>query len=151
MAENRVIGLNNRLPWHLPADLQHFKQLTLDKPVVMGRNTFASLGKPLPKRDNWVLSRQGDFSAPGCKVAHAISDILALDAPEMMIIGGGQIYQQFLPLACQIYLTVIHTHIAGDTWFPELDAHWGMVEQTHHPQDARHAQAFSFQVWRKHS
>ncbi len=125
MAANRVIGLNNKMPWHLPADLQHFKAVTLGKPVVMGRKTFESIGRPLPGRRNIVISRQ---TAPSDSKVEWVSSIeqafdLLSDAPEVMIIGGAEIYKQCLPLASRLYLTEIELNTPGDAWFPDYQAH----------------------------
>lgn len=126
-ARNRVIGRDNKMPWHLPADLKHFKALTLSHPVIMGRKTFesiiASLGKPLPGRDNIVISRNAHFSAPGCIVAGSLEHALTAcaNAPEAFVIGGGEIYRQALPLAQRLYLTEIDADFDGEARFPEFD------------------------------
>jgi len=138
MAKNRVIGVNNTLPWHLLADLKHFKALTLNKPIVMGRQTYLSIGKPLPKRENIILTTNKKFHAPGCHIVHSIDDVLKLarNAPEVMIIGGATVYQQFLPHAYRMYLTYIDTHIEGDTLFPEWNENeWTVTERIEHTAD----------------
>ena len=120
MAENDVIGRGNQLPWHLPADLRHFKSLTLGKPVLMGRKTFESIGKALPGRLNIVMSRSAGFSPLDCVVVKTLDDArLAAGAqPELMVIGGSELYRQCLPFARRIHLTLIHTRIEdGDTMF----------------------------------
>ena len=129
MAENRVIGRNNNLPWYLPNDLKYFKQVTMGKPIVMGRLTFESIGKPLPGRTNIVITRNADWHADGVKVAHSLeeaqefarlqAEIDAVD--ELMIIGGDQIYQLSAPFVDRIYLTQVHAEVEGDAWFPEID------------------------------
>ncbi|MCK6474754.1 MAG: dihydrofolate reductase [Planctomycetes bacterium] len=123
MAENRVIGRDNKLPWHLPDDLQHFKRLTTGHPVVMGRKTFISVGKPLPKRENVILTRNKEFSAPGIVVCHSAEDVAARypGETEVFICGGEEIYRLFLDRADRIYLTVIHQSFDGDACFPEFD------------------------------
>lgn len=121
MAKNRVIGKDNAMPWHLPADLKHFKQVTMAKPIIMGRKTFASLGRPLPGRQNIIITRNADFVADGCDVVSSIDAALvkAGDVPAVMIIGGAEIYRQFLPLATCLHLTFIDLETEGDTYFPE--------------------------------
>ena len=133
MDAQRSIGLDNQMPWHLPADLRHFKAQTLHKPVIMGRKTILSMGSALPRRDNIVMSRQQGFEFEGCRVAQSIPEALELagDAAEVMVIGGGVIYEQFLPMAQRIYLTEIQRAFGGDTFFPELSmAAWREVERT---------------------
>jgi dihydrofolate reductase len=129
MAENRVIGRNNQLPWYLPEDLRYFKRVTMGKPVVMGRKTFESIGKPLPGRTNIVVSRNPDFHAEGVRVvkdlmmARAVCESFAIveGIEEVMVIGGAQIYEQALPMADRLYLTEVHAEVAGDALFPEFD------------------------------
>jgi dihydrofolate reductase len=123
MAQNRVIGNNNELPWRLPADLKHFRQLTMGKPVLMGRKTFESIGKPLPGRTNIIVTKNPGFSAKGCNVVHDIDAALkqAGSCTEVMVIGGASLYSQTLPLADRIYLTIIHQDFIGDTRLPAID------------------------------
>lgn len=123
LARNRVIGTENRLPWRLPEDLAHFKALTLGHPLLMGRKTFESLGRPLPGRTNIVISRNPGYAPPGCQVADSIAAALALceAAQEVFCIGGAQLYSQVLPLADRLYLTEVQVDAAGDAWFPEFD------------------------------
>jgi len=147
MTENRVIGRDNGMPWHIPADLAHFKRLTLGKPVVMGRKVFESLGRrPLPERHNIVLSRDPAYDAPGCtRVTDPEAALAAAgDAPEVMIIGGEQIYRLFLPRAERIYLTLIHTRLDGDTHFPELDSGWCETAREEYPASDRSPYDLSF-------
>ena len=126
MANNRVIGADNAMPWHLPADLAHFKRTTLGKPVIMGRKTYESIGRALPGRLNIVITRDDQYSLEDATVVHSPEEALALaneqDTPEVMIIGGGNIYQQFLPQASTLYLTFIDLDVAGDTQFPDYEA-----------------------------
>lgn len=124
MASNRVIGLNNKMPWHLSADLKKFKQITLGAPILMGRKTYESIGRPLPGRTNIIISRNPAYRQPGCLVFNDIGQALAScsDANEVFIIGGSDFYQSMLPLADTVYLTQIHQDFDGDTFFPELDA-----------------------------
>ena len=122
MDRRGLIGANGRLPWHLSADLKHFKAITMGKPIVMGRKTHASIGRPLPGRENIVLTRDPGYSAPGCTVLRSVEAVLAHcgAAEEIMIMGGAEIYARFLPRAARIYLTRIDAEVDGDTRFP----HW---------------------------
>lgn len=123
MANNRVIGKDNQMPWHLPADLGHFKAITLGKPVIMGRKTYESIGRPLPGRRNIVISRNGSYKAEGCETAVSLEDAMKLvdEVEELMIIGGGHLYSQAIPLAEKLYLTFIDLDVDGDTQFPQFD------------------------------
>lgn len=147
LAQNRVIGRGNGMPWRLPADLRHFRALTLGKPVIMGRRTYESLGRPLPERENIVVTRNSDFRAPGCLVAHDLGQALAAagEAPEAMIIGGANLYAQALPLAGRMYLTLVHAWFLGDTRFPEYaEAEWRLAESSRRAPDAKNPYACSF-------
>jgi dihydrofolate reductase len=147
VAENGAIGSGNRLPWHLPDDLKHFKALSLGKPVVMGRRTFESIGRPLPGRPNIVISRQGGLAIDGVRVAHSLDEALAAagSVPEVVVIGGAQIFRQVLPRTDTIHLTRVHARVAGDVFFTELDpAQWREAAVEHHAADERHQYAFSF-------
>lgn len=131
-AENAVIGLNNTLPWHLSADLQRFKQITMGKPIIMGRKTHESIGRPLPGRDNVVISRNRDYCANGCFAFTSLSAALAAytEAEEVFIIGGAGLYADALDKAEYIYLTQIHQTFTGDTFFPALPkALWQEVKK----------------------
>lgn len=123
LAKNRVIGIENRLPWRLPEDLAHFKALTLGHPVLMGRKTFESLGRPLPGRTNVVITRNPDYRRDGCRVAASIPAAIALcgDADEVFFIGGADLYAQAIPLADRLYLTEVDVEATGDAWFPDYD------------------------------
>lgn len=129
MSENRVIGRNNKLPWHLPNDLKYFKRLTSGKPVIMGRKTYESIGRPLPNRVNIVLTRDTGFQAEGIKVVHTLPDAIELaqaeglisGAEEVIIMGGEEIYRLAMPFADRLYVTLVHAHVDGDAWFPEID------------------------------
>ncbi len=123
MAENFVIGSNNKLPWHLPADLQHFKKLTMGKPILMGRKTYESIGKALPGRKNIILTHDKNFFVPDCVVVHSIDEAFAVAVPadEMFVIGGAVLFEQMLPLIERLYLTMIHQEFVGDAFFPRLD------------------------------
>lgn len=136
MARNRVIGREGQLPWHLPADLKNFRRLTLGRPVLMGRRTFESLGRPLPQRLNLVLSRDPLYRPPGCRVAASLDEAMALagDAEELMVIGGGLLYAEALPRAGRQYLTLLQEDFPGDTFYPALDpAAWRPVRHEFHP------------------
>jgi dihydrofolate reductase len=123
LSDNQVIGVENRLPWHLPEDLAHFKALTLDKPIIMGRKTFDSIGRALPKRRNIVLSRQKDLSLSGCDVVSTFEQALALvkGADQIMVIGGEMLYRLAWPYLTHLELTRVHLQIEGDTFFPTLE------------------------------
>ncbi|MCT8124873.1 MAG: type 3 dihydrofolate reductase [Alishewanella aestuarii] len=148
MAQQRVIGLNNQMPWHLPADLQHFKKVTLGKPVVMGRKTFESIGRPLPGRRNIVISRQTPAVDSPVEWVSSIEQALALlaEQPEVMIIGGAEIYRQCLPLAQRLYLTEIALETAGDAFFPDYHAegNWQEIAREEHPQSAENPLGYRF-------
>lgn len=147
MTKNNVIGHQNQLPWHLPDDLKHFKALTLNKPIIMGRKTYVSIGKPLPQRQNIVLTQDQNFTAPGITIAHSITECFNITqtAEEIMIIGGASIYQQFLPYATRIYLTLIDAKINGDTFFPEWNKQeWCTLSSEAHSSDEKHQFGFSF-------
>lgn len=149
MSENRVIGKDNKLPWHLPADLKHFKEITTGHHIIMGRKTFESIGKSLPNRVNIVLSRDTDFVASGCQTVTSIDSALeiakAAQQHEIFIIGGAEIYRQLLSRIKRLYLTIVHTNIEGDAWFPELDtASWHEVSRERHEADEKNTYAYSF-------
>ena len=131
MDKNRLIGSKNGLPWHLPADFKHFKEVTLGKPVLMGRRTFESIGRPLPGRKNVVISRSG-FGADGVEDVNSIETGLDLvaDAEEVMIIGGANIYEQMISRADKMYLTFVDAECEGDAWFPTIDPDdWNIIDQ----------------------
>jgi len=131
LSSNRVIGLNNRMPWHLPADLKRFKAITWGKPLLMGRKTHESIGRPLPGRHNIVLSANPDYQAEGCSVAHSLEEAMALagEAGELMVIGGATLYERLLPQASLLYLTLIEREFDGDTYFPSFSPEdWREVE-----------------------
>jgi len=160
LAENRVIGRDNQLPWHLPNDLKYFKNVTLGKPVVMGRKTYESIGRPLPGRTNIVITRQADYQPPGAndsvKVVASLAAARQLaeqvcqedGQDEAMIIGGAEIYSQALPLVDQMYLTEVHAELEGDAWFPEFDrSAWKKVSGEDHPAEGKNPFAYSFNVY----
>lgn len=147
MTKQGVIGIHNRLPWHLPADLKHFKELTLGKPIVMGRKTFHSIGKALPGRENIVLTRDKDFRAPAIGVVHSVEEVLMLNNPntELMVIGGDEIYKQFLPHTEKLYLTIVDAAIKGDAFFPALNMdEWEEVYREEHGADEKNSYPYTF-------
>lgn len=148
----RAIGRDGTMPWHLPDDFRHFKTLTLGKPVLMGRKTARSIGKALPGRPNWVLSRQGEAPFADQLVLRSLDEALEkASGRELMVIGGGEIYAQTLPLAEFLHLTEVDTVITGaDTWFPAFERHdWHETARRHHPADERHAHRFDFVDYRR--
>ena len=149
-SRNDVIGREGELPWRLPDDLRHFKRLTTGKAVIMGRRTFESIGRPLPERRNIVMTRDEEFAAEGCEMASSLTEAMDLvdGADEVMIIGGGQVYRDFLTLADRIYLTRVQAEVDGDTKFPEIDENlWRLVSSEHHEADDKHGYAFDFLVF----
>lgn len=158
-AQNRVMGKDNQMPWHLPNDLQYFKRTTMGKPMIMGRKTYESIGRPLPGRPHIIITRQADYQAPNANdsvqivssLAAAISAARALtaasDEKEIMIIGGAEICQQALPQAERFYLTEVHAEVAGDVYFPEFDrTQWQEVSRESYPASADNPYAYSFVV-----
>jgi dihydrofolate reductase len=149
MSQNRAIGKNNQLPWHLPADLKHFKQVTMGRPILMGRKTYESIGRPLPGRYNIVITRDANFQAPGCLVTTSIDTALAAvaESDEIFIIGGALLYQQMMPRIHRLYLTVIQQEVEGDAFFPELDLNqWYEIERVDHSADEKNPHPYSFIV-----
>ena len=172
MAGNRVIGIANKLPWKLPADMQWFRKQTLGKPIIMGRKTFESFGaKPLPGRTNIIVTSDVNYRAEGCVVAHSIDAALhaAGEVPEIMIIGGASFYEQMLPRADRIYLTLVHSTFVGDSRFPEFygtefrlewrrtgkqkgwylplgPTQWKEVQRIDHKKDKKNPYAYSFLI-----
>ncbi|HSO20145.1 MAG TPA: dihydrofolate reductase [Desulfosarcina sp.] len=150
LARNRVIGIENRLPWKLPEDLAHFKTLTLGHPIIMGRKTFESLGRPLPGRTNIVITRNPGYCPQGCVMAASIADAIAGcgEASEVFFIGGAELYRQVLPLADRLYLTEVKIDAQGDAWFPEYDrAPFREVERESRRGEKADRLAFDFVVY----
>jgi dihydrofolate reductase len=146
IAANNAIGKNNKLLWHLPKDLRHFKELTTGHTVIMGRKTFDSVGKPLPNRRNIVVTRQ-NIQIDGCEVVNSLEAALELakGEAELDIIGGAEIYKQAMPLTNYIYLTIVHQDFDADTFFPEIDySKWQELNREDHEPDEKHAFPFSF-------
>lgn len=147
MAENRAIGRDNALPWRLPNDLRHFRRLTLGHAVIMGRKNHESIGKPLPGRTNIVVTRARNYQAPGCIVTHSVEEALAAtgDDTEIFVIGGAELYAQTLSHAQRLYLTLVHTEVAGDTFFPALNwGKWSEISRERHEPDTVHPFPYSF-------
>ncbi|HLG24856.1 MAG TPA: dihydrofolate reductase [Candidatus Nanoarchaeia archaeon] len=135
MSRNFVIGKNNSLPWNIKEDMKHFRELTLNKPVVMGRKTFESIGKPLPERQNIILTKDRNYKAEGCVIVHTVKEAIkaAGNEKEIMVIGGSQIYELFLPIADMIYLTIIEKDFEGDAFFPKLEREeWKEISRINH-------------------
>jgi dihydrofolate reductase len=153
-ASNNAIGKNNQLLWHLPNDLKFFKNVTWGFPVIMGRKTFEAVNKPLPGRTNIVITRNAEWKAEGVITALDIKDAIQkageTNARQIFIIGGGEIYKQSMSVADTIYLTRVHAVLEGDTLFPVIDENiWELDSEEDFPADAKHAYAYSFQVWKK--
>ncbi len=147
MANDRVIGINNTLPWDLPADMKHFREQTMGKPILMGRKTYDSIGRPLPGRHNIVVSRNVDLAIEGCSVVPSIDAALeaAGDVPEVMVMGGASFYEQLLPHADRLVLTLIDLEIEGDAWFPALEGdEWSEVAREEHEPDEKNRWPYTF-------
>jgi dihydrofolate reductase len=147
MAENRAIGLNNAMPWHLPEDLRRFRALTMGHPILMGRKTHEAIGRPLPGRRNLVMTRQHDLEIPGCERVGSLEDVRAKigEGEPLFVIGGAELYQWWLPTAERIELTVIHQAFEGDTFFPPLEANeWQETARTDCPLDKDLGFAWSY-------
>jgi dihydrofolate reductase len=153
-ATNDAIGKEGKMPWRLPSDMKHFKNVTWGMPIIMGRKTFDTLGKALPGRKNIVITRQGGWSAPGVIPVKSLEDALFVaretDAKEAMVIGGGEIYRMAFEKTKRIYLTRIKAEPEGDTFFPKLDPKmWQLVSKRDHPADEKNPFEHSFQVWER--
>jgi len=149
---NRLIGKDNDLPWKLSADLQYFKRVTMGKPLIMGRKTHESIGRPLPGRKNIIITRDAAFSAEGCVVVNSIDAALAEcgEADEVMVMGGASLYEQFLPRANKLYLTQVHADLEGDTWFPDWQVEqWNELDREDHQADEKNQFDYSFVVYER--
>lgn len=146
MDQGRLIGANNDLPWRLPADLKRVKALTTGHTIILGRKNYESIGRPLPNRQNIVISRNPDYDAPGCTVVTSIEAALAAaESDRVFIFGGATLYEQMLDKVDTLYLTFIHERFEGDTWFPEIDwSHWEEVEREDHDPDESNRYPYSF-------
>ena len=153
VSNNGVIGIENKLPWHIPTDLQFFKKVTLRKPVIMGRKTYDSIGRPLPGRLNLIVTRDRNFAPAGVSVMHSLEDAIKVgreQAAEVMVIGGAEIYRQALPVANNLYLTEVNIDINGDAYFPSYDKNeWKLVWEEQHPQTEANPQAFRFVCYQR--
>jgi dihydrofolate reductase len=149
---SREIGLNNQLLWHLPNDLNHFKQITMGHPIVMGRKTFESIGRPLPGRVNVIVTRNTDFKPEGCLVVNSLQDAFkaTMPAQDVMIIGGADIYEQTLPIADRIYATEVKAHLKADKYFPVLPPNqWEEISRKINPADEKNAIEHDFVVYKR--
>ena len=149
MDQNGLIGRESDLPWRLSADLQYFKQITMGKPIIMGRKTHESIGRPLPGRQNIVITRDEDFIAEGCTIVSSIPKSLqaAGEVEEVMFMGGASLYEQVLPEVDRLYLTQVHAELTGDTWFPEWDdKEWLEVSRVDYKADKKNEFDYSFIV-----
>ena len=153
-SENNAIGLNNQLLWHLPKDMRFFKNTTWGMPILMGRKTFESMGsKPLNGRLNIIITRNKTWAHEDVTVVHTMEEAIALATKfsynELLVIGGGEIYEMALPLAQKIWLTRVHTTIEGDVYFPTLNADWELVSSTQNAADEKHKFSFDFECWKR--
>mgnify|MGYP000611756060 CR=1 FL=1 len=159
-AQNRVVGIENRLPWHLPEDLKYFKRTTSGKAIIMGRKTYDSIGRPLPNRTNIVVTRNPEFTAPGIKVVTSLEAAIELakevnhinGVDEVMVIGGASIYESALPIADRLYLTHVHAEVAGDAYFPEVNfKQWAEVSREDYKASEKNPYDYSFVVYEKNN
>lgn len=151
-AENNAIGKDNQLLWHLPNDLRFFKRTTTGHPVIMGRKTYESVGKPLPNRRNIIITRQTGYAVEGAEVVHSLTEALesCTGEAEVFVVGGAEIYDQALPVVDRIYLTRVHAVLSADSFFPELDEReWLLVSAESHPADSRHAYSYTFGIYER--
>jgi dihydrofolate reductase len=151
-AENGVIGNQGKLPWHLPDDLKRFKQLTLGHAVVMGRKTYEAIGRPLPGRDNYILTCNHLYESAHCKVLHSPLEVIELaqrSKEDVFVIGGDQVFALLLPAAQRIYLTRVHAPVEGDAFFKFDESQWQLLSTERHERDAQHAYAFSFLTYQR--
>ncbi|MFA9559872.1 dihydrofolate reductase [Evansella sp. AB-rgal1] len=152
MGENRVIGKDGDMPWHIPNDLKYFKQVTSNHAVIMGRKTYDSIGKALPNRKNYIVTRDQEFEAPDGEVFHSVKDAESLMSSdeEVFVIGGATIYEQFLPIADRLYITLIHEEFEGDTFFPVIDEQvWKVVSSEKGKLDEKNSHPHTFVVYER--
>lgn len=152
VAENYAIGLRGKIPWHLPDDLKHFRELTMGHPVIMGRKTYESIGKALVGRTNIVLSRNPEFNPPDCVAVSSLQEAIDLtrDAGETFVIGGESLYKQALPLAQKIFLTSVHAKFQGDSFFPEFDKnYWELKSSEFHDKDGENPYSCTFETYER--
>lgn len=154
MDNNQVIGNNNELPWHLPADLQYFKRVTMGHPIVMGRKTFESIGRPLPGRENIIITRNPAYTNENCTVIHSVDELLQYcqknAEEEYFVIGGAELFQQLLPYADRLYVTKIHEQFVGDTFFPPIDLNdWKLNSREKGQKDDKNPYDYEFLMFTK--
>ncbi|MBM6619353.1 dihydrofolate reductase [Bacillus suaedaesalsae] len=153
MDKNRVIGKNNELPWHLPADLAYFKKVTMGKPIIMGRKTHESIGRVLPGRENIIVTRNKEYHAPGCVVIHQIDDIKRLDTEsdqELCVIGGAELFRELLPIADRLYITHINHEFEGDTFFPSLNmVEWKVLSREQGVKNEENSYDYEYVVYER--
>ncbi|PHS30721.1 MAG: type 3 dihydrofolate reductase [Methylophaga sp.] len=147
-----LIGRNNDLPWQLSADLRYFRKVTMGKPIIMGRNTHESIGRVLPGRKNIIMTNDKKYTAQDCTIVHSMEEALTecKDAEEAMVMGGASLYQQFLPMADKLYLTLVDVSLEGDTWFPKWHSiEWRQISREDHLADAKNEHPYSFIVYER--
>jgi dihydrofolate reductase len=150
MDKNRAIGLNNQLPWHLPEDLKYFKRVTMGKPIAMGRKTYDSIGRPLPGRENIVITRSQGTTIEGCTVIHDVKDLLKREDEELFVIGGAEIFKEIMPYADRLYITEIREVFEADTFFPEINmGNWELIESTPGIKDEKNPYNYEFFVYQR--
>lgn len=155
MDKNRLIGKENKLPWHLPNDLKYFKEMTMQKKIAMGRKTFESIGRPLPGRKTIVLTRDEHFSCEGCLVFHSIEEFVRFaenEHEEIFVIGGAEIFNKMLPYADRLYITEIEAEFSGDVFFPEIDySEWELISEKEGTLDAKNVYPHRFLIYERKS
>lgn len=151
MDRNRVIGKDNKLPWHLPAELRYFKQTTMGHPVIMGRKTHESIGRPLPGRENIVLTRNRGYQSAGCKIAHTPAEAIAMSGDrEAFVIGGAEVIKLLFPHVSRLYITWIDHEFSGDTFFPEIrSAEWRLIREEPGVTDAQNPYRYTYRVYER--
>ncbi|WP_075982026.1 dihydrofolate reductase [Bacillus massilinigeriensis] len=153
MDENRVIGKNNELPWHLPEDLKYFKRVTMGHPIIMGRKTYESIGRPLPGRENIIMTRNQDYKMDGCQIMSSVDELLRFNKAqndEVFVIGGAEIFKEVLPFADRLYLTQIHEAFPGDTFFPEIKMdEWKLISSEKGIKNEKNPFDYEFLVYEK--
>ena len=151
MGLNRVIGIDNRLPWRLPAEMRYFRETTMGKPIIMGRKTHESIGRALPGRQNIVLTRNRTYESDGCMIVHSVQEALIVaEGREVMVIGGAQLYKLFLPLADRIYLTLVETEFEGDSFFPKIESRdWREISKETYKPDKNNQYKYSIILYER--
>lgn len=153
MDENRVIGIDNQLPWHLPEDLKYFKKVTMGHPIAMGRKTHESIGRILPGRENIVITRQHNYQSEGCTVFYSIKDFISYcqkQNDEIFVIGGAEIFKETFAFADRLYITFIHQDFDGDTYFPEFDfSQWNLLSSNKGPKDDKNPYDYEFRIYER--